>query len=606
MAGLLSVNVFHGSISTLLLPFLAALLPLLSSASVFLEGADLQKGAYLQEQKLQEQLNGQLQAIARQAQNGKVSEPENVDYLLQSLGFFNNFAVKAEYEAEHRSAVAVQQLETAMANTQDENVRLALETSITTNKLYLAETTRMYKGMISFSGAVRQLLTGANSKGHNGCESVICGEHASCTSTTQGVECVCNEGYVGKGGEGRDCHAPPEFMPHRLVAPSVGGSTTRAAEMEVCVFGNDKLAVIYRDTAKRNVGQVVVGYLRQSGAADLSPPVQFTEDDGMAFSPIIMGTAKQRLVLAWRDENRMGSCWVRGAFLGGSGIRGASMAITWGKRINVCRNQAHKMAFVSLPNEHFALLFADKMQESPSVPAVPFGNSLLARIGDQGGVEALGNFRFSDHAVVRLEVAKITPTSFVLAARAAKAVDDLETTAPVKQEATAIYGELLDNDLVFDPNPINLEPKASQMWARGVSLIAPNTVAYAYQDGADMEIKMAILELNRATHRLELVQEPTVVRKGFSPYVSMVSVPYTPSDPHTLIYYEDEISNSSMVNLCSFQPKKKRFEKCEDFPWLTQRLSTVSGVHLGGGRSLLVFAPESGVPYYGVFGLSKK
>merc|ERR1712151_1481809 len=46
-----------------------------------------------------------------------------------------------------------------------------------------------------------------------------------------------------------------------------------------------------------------------------------------------------------------------------------------------------------------------------------------------------------------------------------------------QQEAMAMYGEMVDNDLVFDPNPVNLEPKSPQIWARGVSLVAPNTVA---------------------------------------------------------------------------------------------------------------------------------
>ena len=34
-----------------------------------------------------------------------------------------------------------------------------------------------------------------------------------------------------------------------------------------------------------------------------------------------------------------------------------------------------------------------------------------------------------------------------------------------------------------DLSEVNLEPTEGQIWARGISLIAPNTLAYAYQDG---------------------------------------------------------------------------------------------------------------------------
>ena len=35
---------------------------------------------------------------------------------------------------------------------------------------------------------------------------------------------------------------------------------------------------------------------------------------------------------------------------------------------------------------------------------------------------------------------------------------------------------------------VNLEPEKGQVWARGLSLIAPNTVAYAYQDASILDL----------------------------------------------------------------------------------------------------------------------
>ena len=75
-----------------------------------------------------------------------------------------------------------------------------------------------------------------------------------------------------------------------------------------------------------------------------------------------------------------------------------------------------------------------------------------------------------------------------------------------------MYGELVGEDLVFDPNPawavdpetalssqligwnvgseVNLEPEKGQIWARGLSLIAANTVAYAYQDASKLALAL--------------------------------------------------------------------------------------------------------------------
>lgn len=533
---------------------------------------------------------------------GEATAPETISYLLKTLDMFNGYSAKANAKAEVRHHKEEKALEHLFEEATDEGVKLTLQQSITASKQSLLETSKIYKSMVGFSSTVAKLLRGTTSKGH-GCESVRCGDHASCTTTTAGFECVCNEGYVGTGGQ---CRPPAEFLPHRLVLASTGGSTTRAADMNIAVFGSNNIAVVYRDVSKRHAGQIVVAGVREAGTADLAPPEQFTVPDGMAFGPIVTGTANKRIAVAWRDENRIGSCWVRGAVIGASGIRGADMAVTWGEKVNFCQDQAHGMAFVSLPNDNFAVLFPDKAKADRDAPRQSFGNSLLARINEQGGLEVRGKFRFTEHAVCRLAVTKITPTAFILAGRSAKAVDDLDATVTTQQEAMAMYGELIDNDLVFDPNPLNLEPKSKNIWARGISLIAPNTIAYTYQDGAGMNMKMAVLEVDPKTHRMQVLQEPTVIRQGFSPYVSMLSVPYTPSDPHTLTYYEDEVANTSMANLCSWNVRAKQLSRCEDFSWLNQRLSTVSGVHLGGGRSLFVFAAESGVPYYGIFGLSKK
>lgn len=526
------------------------------------------------------------------------TESQSLSYLLHAMGKFKKFALTSLAQLQTTQTKEEQRLAESMGQTSDDAVRQALQQTVAGTRESTLETGRIYENMANFSEKIMGLIQDATSSGV-GCEQLSCGLHASCTETTAGAECVCNEGYVGQG---TNCRAPPEFMPHRLLKEGTGNNVL-AADMDVNVFGKNRIAIAFRDVSANDVGRILVGRVREAGMADLSPPEQFTLAAGRAFNPVVAGTDSGRIAVAWRDANRDGACWLRGASLGGA-VRGADMALTWGPAQNFCEGQAHKMSMVGLPGSRVAVLFSDRTLATGHSPRASFGNSLLAQVGATGALTMGGSYRFADVPVCRLEVTKVAPGAFVLAARAGQSVDDLDPTIVTKQEAMAVFGEVVAGDLVFNPNALNIEPKNNQIWARGLSLIAPNTVAYTYQDGAEMSMKMAVLEIDPSSHRMKVVQQPVALRSGFSPYVSMLSVPYTAKDPHTLVYYEGNYS--SMVNLCSWSASERKISRCEDFSWLTQKLSSVSGVHLGGGKSFMVFASESGVPYYGVFGLSKK
>jgi hypothetical protein len=520
-------------------------------------------------------------------------------YLINTLGKFKNFAENSRTKVEEQHIQDELHLRQDIQSSHDEGVKLALSQSITGNEQSLKETRRIYDNMVNFSMSLMDLLQAATSKGY-GCEQLVCGPHASCTDTIAGAECICNEGYVGQG---TNCHAPPDFMPHPLLLEGKTAQATKATDVQLTVFKDNQIAVVFRDSTRGGSGHMVVGKVREAGMTDLSPPEQFTTGSGKAFDPVVVGTPGRRILVAWRDQNKVGTCWMRSAFLGGRGVRGADMALTWGKAINFCTDQAHKMSILPVGLNRAVILFSDKVKASLNTPAESFGNTVLVEIQDSKP-SILGRFRFADFPVVRLEATKVSDNAFVLAARGAKVTDEMDNSVSTKQEAMAMYGEVVDNDLVFDPNPLNLEPKKSQIWARGISMIAPNTVAYAYQDGTDMQIKMAVLAIDPKTHQLTEAVAPATMRKGFSPYVNMISVPYTASDPHTLFYYQGE--HSSMVNLCSWDAKRKKVSGCEDFSWLANKASSVSGARLGDGKSFMAFTTETGSPHYVVFGLSKK
>lgn len=536
---------------------------------------------------------------------GRASETQITRYLIQMIDRYKRSADMNRKAVARRHVAEALLLETTLNETLDEKTKSALKDSLAHSKKSVAETDRIYGNMVAFSDSMENLLQAAAKYG-SACEETMCGAHASCTDTTEGPQCVCNEGYVGNVRAGQDCYAPPEFRPHRLLHEGQGGFGTHAADMSVSVFGENKIAVVFRDVSRDNRGVVVTGSVREAGMVDLATPEEFTAQGGKAFDPVVGGTPSRRIAIAWRDADRHGACWMRSAQIGGTGIRGASMAKVWGAPMSFCRGQSHKMSMVPFSNERLAVMFSDKVVATQHTPTELFGNSLLVQLDPRGSIVNLGKFRFADSAVCRLEVTQLSATGFVLGARASRAAGDLETAAaPTRQEAMAVYGELVDDELVFSPNAMNLEPQGSQIWARGLSLIAPDTFAYSYQAGASNEIKMAVVAVDPVSHQMSVLRHPTVVHPGFSPYVGMISVPYTPTDPHTLVYYEAH--NTSRVSICSWVHADKMAKDCEEYTWLTSKLSSISGVHLGGGKTFMVFAAEStGAPYYGVFGLSKK
>jgi hypothetical protein len=521
-----------------------------------------------------------------------------MSYLIQMLDKFKDSATGSRYGVKVRHTVEESRLEQAVQETSDAGVKMALLESVAKSQKSSKEVQRIYESLVNFSSSLEGLLTSVTSHGSS-CDSLSCGSHASCTLTTSGAECICDEGYVGLGAT---CYAPPEFRPHPLVIEGLGGAPTQAADINVCVFGHKMIAVVFRDISKGNVGRVVVGKVREAGQADLAPPEQFTSPGGKAYSPVVTGTTN-RIAIAWRDEIRLGKGFLRGAEVGSGDVRGADLALTWGDQVNFCTDQAHKMSMLAFPNNRVMVLFSDQVKATEHTPAESFGNSMLAEIGSTGGITNMGTFRFTEYNVSHLEAVKVTNTGFVVAARAAPAIDDMNVSLVTKQEAIAMYGEIIGDNLAFHPKPLNIEPNRSQIWARGVSLIAPNTFAYAYQDGEDQKIQMAVAKIDALTHRMEIIQPPVTVHNSVSPYVSMLSVPYSPTDPHTLLYYQGV--HGSVVNLCAWTASDARLDNCEDFTLMPETLTSVSGAHLGGGKAFMAFVPQSGEPYYTIFGVAK-
>jgi hypothetical protein len=238
-----------------------------------------------------------VQPAASFLQEDAPMQSESVSYVLETLQKFKSFATQNRAGVEERHTAEEKRLRTALQTTKDKGTQVALKHSATSNSQSLLETRRVYNNMINFASSMQRFLSAASSKGR-GCSQTKCGLHASCTDTTLGAQCVCNEGYMKTG---QDCAPPPEFMPRQLLFEASGSLQTQATAMNVAIFGKNNIAVAFVDLARGRMGRTVVGNVQEAGAASLSPPQAFTMEHGKAYDPVVVGTESRRVFFAWRD-----------------------------------------------------------------------------------------------------------------------------------------------------------------------------------------------------------------------------------------------------------------------------------------------------------------
>jgi len=538
-----------------------------------------------------------------------LSPNSDIHFLMQLLEKFHRFAVDGNAEADQRHVEEKVETSEAVAKANSTDVGLALQQTETLDDQSLVETKKVLGGINDFTHNM-ELALGAAYEATKGCAKIVCGPHASCTETTLGGQCICDEGFAGNG---RDCHAPESFIPRKLLIEGGAGMKTEVADLHIAIFMGTKVVCAWRDITNANIGRVIIGKV-PSGDVVWTTPERFTASStSKAFAPQVIGLPSNRIAIAYRDAAKGGACWIRGAEIGISGLRGADSHLFWGEPFSFCQSQSHQMAAVGLGASRVAVFFADRVPATAKTPEIAFGNALLATIDANGATSVLGKKRFIDSPVVRIETTLLTPSSFVIACRTSKAVDEQDTELITRQEALAIYGEIDDSDLVFNPNSLSLEPEESQIWARGVGLVAPYTFGYAYMLGRERKLKLDVVHVDPESHRMKIDAGPKEVSKGVSPYASMLSYAYAPTDPHTFLYYESK--GHSMINICKWRDDRLHkarhkalvgLQECEDFTWMRQPVHSVAAVALPGGRALFAFTTADKVPYYQIIGVSKK
>lgn len=540
-----------------------------------------------------------ISSMVRHHALGAPTKSQVTNNILDLLGKFKAYAEDSSQGVQERHQSETLRLLESMKMTKDAHVRQALNESLEMSDSTLQDTTRVFSSITKFVKSLEMVLSSAKEQGQS-CEDVDCGANAGCTQTTKGAQCVCKMGFVG---DGKDCTAPENFVPRHLLLSGSEGAITRAAEVNVAELQGSKVVVVWRDLSHKDQGRLAIGIIRGAGRIEWGTPEKFSGDQ-KAYDPVVVGNPDGSFAVAWRDQERDGTCWLRGGAVRPDHNQQSQAQVVWGgPAAQFCSRQAHAMEMISFPDNRAAVFFTDRTPPSADAAPEVFGNSLLYRVGDKGELTTLGNYRFADQAVVRLKATMLTPTSFAIGCRSAKAVDELSSSTPVEQEALAVYGELGDMDLVFDPNPLSLEPNTKGIWARGVGKITNTSFGYAYHLGNEQQTKLAIVKVDPATKRMNVTGPPAIIHTGDStPYVSMLSTPYSDADPHTMVLYE--VGSQSHVNFCSV--KDDSLQDCEESPWMKVKVSSVKGIPLSGGRGFFVFTTMGGVPYYTTVGIAKK
>jgi len=388
------------------------------------------------------------------------------------------------------------------------------------------------------------------------------------------------------------------FIPRRVLNDGNMGRSRSVADVNIIKFGDSILGLVFRDVSHSNVGRIVLGEFGD-GHVEFSAPVAFST--GQAFDPVVIGLGGNKIAVAYRDGDKEATGWIRAGEVGATVVRGADKHITWGEPVELARAQAHRFAAVALGPDHLTVLHSGTRPATLTTPEQKFASADLIQVGLGGHVKLLGSYHFLEVAVTRLTAILLNENTFVVAYRGAKKVDDVDSSVVTRQEASCILATYEDGELVFAPQPLDLEPTMINVWHRGLARISDTKFAYAYHMGAKQATKLAIVDVNPTDHTMK-VEVKRDLHEGVTPYVSMVSGAYSPTDPHTFVYYD--VDGKSVASICRLT--QTGIDRCEETTWLNMAVSSVSSIAIGGGRTLFAFADEAGVLYTQLIGLSKK
>lgn len=396
----------------------------------------------------------------------------------------------------------------------------------------------------------------------------------------------------------------------------------QVADIHVSALQGDTVVVVYRSISNNHRGYALLGHATPNKML-WHAPVLFSSDS-QAFSPVLVqlleGDNAQHqggIAIAFRDMNRGGD----GILLGGR-IDPTGGALKLGSPRAFTRHQAQDMSMLPLPGSRVVVIYSGHNLDGHGqrLPGgVMYGGALLAQVQSDGAPpQVIHKARFASGPVARLSAISLSPATFAVAYRQGQG-----SAAAQQAEAACITGRLHHNELIFDSEPLLLEPEQPQIWSRSMSLIGKDRIAYTYHSGHERVTKQAILKADPVAHHLEIVHGPEVIARGPTSVVGSVALVPDRLQADTranrtrflslsersrlhssrLLTYFDRDSEPAQARLCSMDDLGIP-SGCRDLSWGGHELVSASGAVVSDGRFVIAFTDTKGEPFYQLVGLS--
>lgn len=526
----------------------------------------------------------------------------DVYYATRMVDKFQAFSQRRAITTDAFHSQESQRLETAISEARSLKDRDFLTLAAVANEETRLEEHNALNLMTNFMSTLKQAMGAKGSV--LSCDDLSCGAHAYCAvSEPSGAQCFCQEGFEGTGFV---CNPPRRLSMQALIYVKPNMPPPQVADLHVATLDGKSIGVAYRDLSKSHRGYILVGLAGESEVS-WDEPVLFS-NASMAFGPALTGLrGGADFALVYRDAN-----------LGGNGVlvcgsySSSNRTLTFGPSKAFVRHLAQGMAILPFSESRVAVLFSEHAVTGNSVQPVGgamYGAAMLAQLfpGTREPPVIVAKQRFASGPVARISATLLSPTTFVIGYRLGDSGDPAQ-----RAEASAIAGLLHGNRLVFDQHPLFLEPHASQIWARSVAPIDHDTFSYTYHSGNEKVTKQAILRIDRVTHQMGLVQTPTVIGRGFTPYVGTASAVFFDTQsgeatvrqetgPRLLTFHNRDGSSYPQGHMCKVS-SNGTMAACRDVDWATPELISVGSATVGDGRLMLVSLDAKGTPFYKLVG----
>lgn len=570
---------------------------------------------------------------ARVAQENRATATADVYYVTKTADKFASFSAWRRRAVDEFHYAEQARLERAIQQASRGEDKSLLEVTATFNEESRLEAQNAFNEMQNFVTTLKQSMGAVGSAAS--CQDLMCGTRAFCAeSAAEGVRCRCEEGYEGNGFV---CNPPTNPSPHTLIYSAPNQPPPQVADLDITMLPGNVVVVAYRDVNMLHRGFLMVGGAEVSRMR-WGAPACFS-GSSQAFGPALVGLdgVPGGLAIAYRDENRGGSGFLLGARVDQATLSLVNLSVAK----PFARHLAQGTSLVAFPQSRVAVFFAEHVLGGVAgrlSGGAMYGAALLAQVPAGGAAEPqlLGKHRFEAGPVARIHATRVSPSSFVVAYRRGEsAVDNnaaprpmalavaghgataalIDSAAPTREsaEASCILGQLRGSELVFEPQPVLLEPGATQIWARSVALVQENVISYTYHSGNEQLTKQAILSADPVTRRLTVLRQPEVIGRGFTPYVGTLSTALVQGDaaqpvllqeegPRLLTYYSHGSSGHVQARMCKVNGAGVPMA-CTDLDWPNQEVLSAAGAPVGDGRLLLVFTDVRGAPHYQLIGL---